>query len=72
MEPRKPTVCACAAAVLVLCAMQPTGAQPLDRSRSSETVVGVPDFSGTWERFTPPRDPNAAPARGTPGAGLGP
>ena len=30
-----------------------------------------PDFSGTWERYTPPRDPNAPPSRGTPGAGGG-
>ena len=34
--------------------------------------MGQPDFSGTWERYTPPRDPNAAPSRATPGAGLGP
>ena len=32
---------------------------------------GQPDFSGTWERWAPPRDPNAPPPRGTPGAGGG-
>jgi hypothetical protein len=63
---------ASAVAVLALYAVPCVDAQQPDRSRSSETVAGVPDFSGTWERYTPPRDPNAAPPRGTPGAGLGP
>ena len=34
-----------------------------------------PDFTGTWERYAPPRDPNAPAPRGTPGGagiGLGP
>jgi hypothetical protein len=71
MAKKRWTVCACAAALLASCAALPGHAQS-DNSRSSETVVGVPDFSGTWERYTPPRDPNAPPASSTPGAGLGP
>jgi len=71
MATTKPIVRACGAALLALCAVLPALAQQSDASRSSETVVGVPDFSGTWERYTPPRDPNAPPARGTPGAGGG-
>jgi hypothetical protein len=46
-------------------------AQEPDRSRSSVSVAGQPDFSGTWERYTPPRDPNAPPSRATRGAGGG-
>jgi len=61
-----------ALALLALCALPAVHAQPPDRSRSSESAVGRPDFSGTWERYTPPRDANAPPPRGTPGAGLGP
>ncbi len=60
-----------AAALLALVALPAVHAQSPDRSRSSESAAGQPDFSGTWERWTPPRDPNAPP-RGTPGAGLGP
>jgi hypothetical protein len=73
METPKPLVGACAAALLAMCAAASAGAQQPDR-RSSETVVGVPDFSGIWERYTPPRDPNAPSARGAPaaGGGLGP
>ena len=37
---------------------QTAGAQP-DRSRSAESVAGQPDFSGTWERYVPPRDNDA-------------
>src|SRR5262245_19793282 len=62
----------CAAAVLALYAMSPVNAQQQGSSRSSETGVGRRDVSGTWERAPPPRDPNAPPPRGTPGAGLGP
>src|SRR5512147_1435859 len=59
--------------LLVLCAS--AHAQAPDRSRSNESAAGRPDFSGTWERYAPPRDPNAPPPRGTPGGagiGLGP
>jgi hypothetical protein len=72
MATRQAIVCSRAAALLALCVAPPGHSQPSDNSRSSETVVGVPDFSGTWERYTPPRNPNAPPAGSTPGAGLGP
>lgn len=67
----RPT-CAFALALLALYAMPAVLAQSPDRSRSSESAAGKPDFSGTWERYTPPRDANAAPPTNTPGAGLGP
>jgi hypothetical protein len=59
------------AALLALCVASGASAQEPDRSRSSVSVAGQPDFSGTWERYTPPRDPNAPPSRATPGAGGG-
>jgi hypothetical protein len=62
-----------AVVLLALCAG--AHAQTPDRSRSNESAAGHPDFSGTWERYVPPRDPNAPPTRGTPGGagiGLGP
>jgi hypothetical protein len=61
-----------ACAALLLAAFAAVHAQAPDRSRSSEASAGQPDFSGTWERYTPPRDPNAPAPRATPGAGLGP
>jgi hypothetical protein len=60
----------CAAALLAACLVS-VGAQDSDRSRSNVSVADQPDFSGTWERYTPPRVPNAPPASGTPGAGGG-
>jgi hypothetical protein len=75
---------ACAAALLAASSLAVAQVQTPDRSRSSESSAGAPDFSGTWERYTPPRDANAQPPRdpnasppspppgGTPGAGLGP
>jgi len=63
---------ACAAASLTVSVAWAASAQEQGGSRSSAGVAGQPDFSGTWERYTPPREPNAPPARGTPGAGLGP
>jgi len=72
MATKQAIVSARAAALLALSIALPAYAQQSDDSRSSETVVGVPDFSGTWERYTPPRNSNAPPAGGTPGAGLGP
>jgi hypothetical protein len=60
-----------ALALLVLSSAPVVHAQPPDRSRSSESTAGRPDFSGTWERYVPPRDANAPAARGTPGAGGG-
>ena len=59
-----------AIALLALCALPSVHAQAPDRSRSSEAAVGHPDFSGTWERYAPQRDPNAPPS-GVSG-GLGP
>ncbi len=59
-----------AVALLAVCALPSVHAQPPDRSRSSESAVGHPDFSGTWERYAPQRDPNAPPS-GVSGA-LGP
>jgi hypothetical protein len=61
-----------AAVLLAACSLTAAQAQAPDRGRSSEAVAGVPDFSGTWERYTPPRDQSAAAPRATPGAGLGP
>jgi hypothetical protein len=65
---------ACAAALLAVCVAVSASPQEPDGSRSSADLAGHPDFSGTWERYTPPRDPNAPPPRGTPaaGGGLGP
>ena len=65
------TLRACAAALLALYVASGTSAQEQGGSRSSAGVAGQPDFSGTWERYTPPRDPNAPPPRATPGAGGG-
>jgi hypothetical protein len=65
------SLCGAAFAVVMLVAA-PCLAQSSDDRRSHESVADRPDFSGTWERYTPPRDPNAPAARGTPGAGLGP
>ena len=62
---------ACAAPLLAVCVAWAASAQEPDRSRSSAAVAGQPDFSGIWERHTPPRDPNAPPSRATPGAGGG-
>src|SRR5882757_5272980 len=61
-------------ALLALCAVSSVHAQPPDRSRSSESAAGHPDFGGTWERYVPPRDPNAGPAPGPTGVSgaLGP
>jgi len=56
--------------LLALCALPSARAQTPDRSRSTEATAGRPDFSGTWERYAPPRDPNAPPS-GVSG-GLGP
>jgi hypothetical protein len=58
--------------LFALCLAGGASGQDPASSRSSAAVASQPDFNGTWERYTPPRDPNAAPARGTPGAGLGP
>jgi hypothetical protein len=66
---RRPRVLA--VALLALCVLPAVHAQSPDRGRSSESAAGQPDFSGTWERWAPPRDPNAPPPRGTPGAGGG-
>jgi hypothetical protein len=60
-----------AAALLASCIAWSASAQEPDRSRSSLGLADTPDFSGTWERYTPPRDPNASPSRATPGAGGG-
>lgn len=61
------------ALLVALTALPVVHADAQDRSRSDESVAGQPDFSGTWERYAPPRDPSAQPPRGTPGAGgLGP
>jgi hypothetical protein len=68
---RTPPRAAWIAALLALCVLPAAHAQAPERSRSSEAAGGQPDFSGTWERYTPPRDPNAPPPRGTPGAGGG-
>src|SRR5512139_1915451 len=62
---------ACAAALLAVFVAWSASAQEPDRSRSSSGVAGMPDFSGTWERYTPPRDPNAPASRAAPGAGGG-
>jgi hypothetical protein len=62
---------ACAAVLLALGVASGASAQERDRSRSSVEITGQPDFSGTWERYTPPRDPNPPPPRETPGAGGG-
>jgi hypothetical protein len=62
--------CAFAVTLIALCAL-PAQAQSPDRARSSDPASGQPDFSGTWERWVPPRDPNAPPPRATPGAGGG-
>jgi hypothetical protein len=72
MPSTKVTLRVCAAALLAACLLS-AGAQEPDRSRSSSSVAGQPDFSGTWERYTPPRASNA-PSSGTPsaGGGLGP
>jgi hypothetical protein len=61
----------CAATLLAVCVAWCASAQDPDRSRSSAAVTGQPDFSGIWERYTPPRDPNAPPSRTTSGAGGG-
>ena len=61
----------CASAWLALSVAWGASAQESDGSRSSSSVTGTPDFSGVWERYTPPRDPNAPTSRGTPGAGGG-
>ncbi len=58
--------------LLAACVACAALAQEPDRSRSSASVAGQPDFSGTWERYTPPRASNAPPPSTTPGAGLGP
>jgi hypothetical protein len=68
---RRPQVVA--VALLALCALPSVHAQTPDRSRSSESAAGHPDFSGTWERYAPPRDPNAPPPAPTGvSGGLGP
>jgi hypothetical protein len=59
------------AMLLLATAAVPVFAQPSNDSRSHGSVAEKPDFSGTWERYTPPRDPNAPSPRGTPGAGGG-
>ena len=64
------SLCRAACTTLML-AVAPCLAQSSDDSRSHESVADRPDFSGTWERYAPPRDPNAPPPRGTPGAGGG-
>jgi hypothetical protein len=70
MRATKPIVQVCAA-LASICALAAAHAQEQpDRSRSSETASGS-DFSGTWERYTPPQAA-AAQSGGTPGAGLGP
>ncbi len=56
--------------LLALCALPSVRAQTPDRSRSTESTAGHPDFSGTWERYAPARDPNAPPSGVS--AGLGP
>ncbi len=62
-----------AAALLAFWSVPSLYAQQVDRSRSSESAAGHPDFSGTWERYAPPRDPNAPPAAPTGvSGGLGP
>ena len=62
-----------AVALLAVCALPSVRAQAPDRSRSSESIAGRPDFSGTWERYAPPRDANAPPPAPTGvSAGLGP
>ena len=60
----------CAAALLAACVACAVSAQEQSSSRSSLGLAGQPDFGGTWERYTPPRDPNAAPSGA--GGGLGP
>ncbi|HEX7237188.1 MAG TPA: hypothetical protein VF405_09520, partial [Gammaproteobacteria bacterium] len=65
------TIAVLGACLLSLCVVAGASAQEPNRSPSSAGVAGRPDFSGTWERYAPPRDPNAPPARGTPGAGGG-
>jgi hypothetical protein len=67
-------VCARVFAIVLLMfgAIPSAYAQAPDRSRSNESAAGHPDFGGTWERYAPPRDPNAPPPRGDAGIGLGP
>jgi hypothetical protein len=60
-----------AAALLAVCVCSAVSAQEQGSSRSSASVAGQPDFSGIWERYTPPRDPNASLSRATPGVGGG-
>ena len=57
---------ACAAALLAVCVAVSASPQEPDGSRSSADLAGHPDFSGTWERYTPPRDPNAPPPQTPP------
>ena len=59
-----------AVALLALCALPSVHAQSPDRSRSSESAAGHPDFSGTWERYAPARDPKAPPSGVSGGLGL--
>ena len=61
----------CGAALLAVCVAWAASAQDPDRTRSSSSPGGQPDFSGIWERYTPPRDPNAPSSRATPGTGGG-
>jgi len=63
---------ACVAAVLALACLSCAYAQAPTSDDARERVAAPRDFTGTWERWTPPRDPNAPAPRGTPGAGLGP
>ena len=59
------------AILLALTALPVAQTSAQSSSRANESAAGQPDFSGTWERYSPPRDPNAPPSRGTPGAGGG-
>jgi len=62
-----------AIALLALGALSSVRAQAPDRSRSSDSAASHPDFTGTWERYAPARDPNAPPPRDVSGVGaLGP
>jgi hypothetical protein len=59
-------------AVLLLLALVPTAeAQTPDRTRSDESIVDLPDFSGIWERYVPPRDPSTPRGTGRLGPTFG-
>src|SRR3970040_1506585 len=51
----------CLAALLAIALAPAATAQSSDHSRSDESIADARDFGGTWERFVPPRNPNAAP-----------